>query len=225
MLRHFFSLFYAFVFVASASTIAQELPENPYELSQAVATKTFERIKAERQAINENPEVMRTIMKEEMLPHIDYQFAAFKVLGKHFRSVPREKLSEYVKVFRSYLVTSYAVALNYYDDQEVIFEPASSIEGKKAVTVRAVIKDEGRPDIKLAFQVRKNTKTNKWKAYDLVAEGISMVDSKRSEFESVLRQEGIDKVIEIMREAIASPVDLDGETAKEDFAPSQSDAS
>lgn len=189
---------------------AQEPDEqNPYQLVEDVAMKTFNRMKDNEQQIKQNPEVLRTIMEEELLPHIDYQFAAFMVLGKHFKSVPKDKLSEYVQVFRQYLITTYAVAMGYYDNQTVVFEPETELDSdKKTVTVRAVVKDDTRPDIKIAFKVRKDSRTNEWKAYDMVAEGISMLNSKRSEFESILRQEGIDAVIKLMREKIEKPVEL-----------------
>ncbi|WP_218310207.1 MlaC/ttg2D family ABC transporter substrate-binding protein [Alteromonas antoniana] len=194
---------------AFATATAQEVNEqNPYELVEDVAMKTFDRIKANQDAIKQDPEMLRTIMEEELVPHIDYQFAAFMVLGKHFKSVPRDKLSEYVSVFRQYLITTYAVAMGYYDNQEVIFEPEGEFDDKKSVTVRAVVQDPTRPEINIAFKVRKDSKTNEWKAYDMVAEGISMLNSKRSEFESILRQDGIDAVIAIMRDKIEKPVQL-----------------
>ncbi|WP_414829864.1 phospholipid-binding protein MlaC [Alteromonas sp. H39] len=197
---------------AFATATAQEVNEqNPYALVHDVAMKTFDRIKANQDAIKQDPEMLRTIMEEELVPHIDYQFAAFMVLGKHFKSVPRDKLSEYVSVFRQYLITTYAVAMGYYDNQEVIFEPEGEFDDKKSVTVRAVVQDPTRPEIKIAFKVRKDSKTNEWKAYDMVAEGISMLNSKRSEFESILRQDGIDAVIAIMRDKIEKPVELNQE--------------
>ncbi len=201
---------------------AQEINEqNPYELVKGVASKTFDRIKANQEAVKADPEMLRTIMEEELVPHIDYKFAAFMVLGKHFKSVPQEKMGEYITVFRQYLITSYAVAMGYYDNQTVQFEPESSFDDKKSVTVRAVVQDPKRPEIKIAFKVRKDSKTNEWKAYDMVAEGISMLNSKRSEFESILRQDGIDAVIALMRDKIGKPVELnqdepidfDGESA------------
>lgn len=200
-------------------TQAQEVNgQNPYELVKDVATRTFDRIKSNREAIKQNPEMLRTIMEEELVPHIDYQFAAFMVLGKHFKSVPKDKLGEYVTTFRKYLITTYASAMGYYDNQEVLFEPESDFADKKSVTVRAVVKDDSRPDIKIAFKVRKDDRTNQWKAYDMVAEGISMLNSKRSEFESILRQDGIDAVISLMKDKIAQPVELKdlagGESAK-----------
>lgn len=200
---------------AQFHAMATEIDNNdPYKLVETVAMKTFDRIKANQEKLKTDRNFLRTIMEEELLPHIDYQFAAFMVLGKYFKSVPKEKLNEYVTVFREYLITTYSVAMGYYDNQTVLFEPSSDFSDKKSVTVRAVIQDPVRPEIKIAFKVRKDSKTNQWKAYDMVAEGISMLNSKRSEFEEMLRQEGIDAVIAVMREKIAQPVEFENQTAQ-----------
>jgi phospholipid transport system substrate-binding protein len=193
----------------TASSAHAAKQDDPYLMIQEVAGLTFERMKKEKDAIKQDPELLRKVMEEELLPYIDYRFSAFKVLGKYAQKVPREKLLEFVSVFREYLITSYAVALGYYDDQFVEFAPAIDFDGRSDVTVRAVIKDDERPDIKVAFKVRKDRKSNEWQAYDMVAEGISLLSSKRSEFESVLRQEGIDRVIELMRESIEQPIVLE----------------
>ncbi len=193
----------------TASSAHAAKQDDPYLMIQEVAGLTFERMKKEKDAIKQDPELLRKVMEEELLPYIDYRFSAFKVLGKYAQKVPREKLLEFVSVFREYLITSYAVALGYYDDQFVEFAPAIDFDGRSDVTVRAVIKDDERPDIKVAFKVRKDRKSNEWQAYDMVAEGISLLSSKRSEFESVLRQEGIDRVIELMRESIDQPIVLE----------------
>lgn len=202
-------------FVSVSAAQAEIAKDNPYQMVEEVASKTFGRMKDSQDAIKADPELLRTIMEEELLPYIDYQFAAYMVLGKHFKSVPRDKVGEYVKVFREYLITKYAIALGYYDNQTVQFEPRSDIEGKKSVTVRALILDPQRPEIKIAFKVRKSKKTKEWKAYDMVAEGISLLSSQRSEFESILRQEGIDKVISIMQSQIEQPVKLQNDASQE----------
>ncbi|MDO6695101.1 ABC transporter substrate-binding protein [Aliiglaciecola sp. 3_MG-2023] len=200
--------------VVGLSANGQTIDEtNPYSMVKDVASQTFDRIKREKQKITEDPEVLRAIMKEELLPHVDYKFSAFKVLGKYVTKAEKSQLQEFVAVFREYLVTTYAVAMGYYDDQTVVFEPESDFENERSVTVRAIVKDGERPDIKIAFKVRKDRKTNEWKAYDMVAEGISMLSSKQSEFESILRQQGIDKVIELMREKIEQPISLEKKEA------------
>ena len=197
----------AVILIFSSVVSAEEV--NPYKLLEDVATKTFARIKDEHTEIQKDPEILRTIIEQDLLPYIDYNFAALKVLGKHFRTVPKEKIPEFIQVFRQYLITTYALALTYYNGQEVIFQPMQDTPEDKTATVRAVVKEPGRPDIKISFKLRKNTKTNEWKAYDMVAEGISLLSSKQSEYESILRQDGIQKVIDIMKEKIAQPITLE----------------
>lgn len=193
--------------VCGGQVMAQEV-KNPYELVAEVATITFDRIKNERDEIDKNPELLRTIMEQELLPYIDYKFSALKVLGKHFKSVPKEKIPEFIKVFRDYLITTYALAMAQYNDQTVVFDPPKGVKGKRSATVRALIKSKDRPDIKLAFKVRLNKKAHQWKAYDMVAEGISLLSSKQSELASVIRQEGIDKVIVMLAEKNKQPIVL-----------------
>jgi phospholipid transport system substrate-binding protein len=184
--------------------------EDPYEMVQSVASKTFDRIKAEQQGIAEDPEILRLIMEEELMPYIDYRFSAYKVLGKYSREADKKDLLEFITVFRQYLITSYAVAMGYYDNQTVEFEPQRDFDDRNDVTVRAVVKDDSRPDIKVAFKVRKDRRSGEWQAYDMIAEGISLLSSKQSEFESILRKDGIQEVIRQMRASINQPIKLEG---------------
>jgi phospholipid transport system substrate-binding protein len=46
----------------------QEQGTNPYVLLETVATKTFSRLKKESQLIDENPELLRKVIEEELLP-------------------------------------------------------------------------------------------------------------------------------------------------------------
>ena len=193
------------------SGMTQAQDKNPYVMIEDVATKTFSRIKKERQFIETDPELLRKVMEEELLPYVDYNFSALKVLGKYYKKVPREKIPEYISVFRSYLITTYALAMAYYDGQDVEFQPVRDVTNERTVTVRAVVKEPGRPNINLAFKLRKNKKTNEWKAYDMVAEGISLLSSKQSEFESILRKDGLQKVIDLMNNTISKPISINAQ--------------
>ena len=172
---------------------------NPYLLVKDLATNTFEKLRVDREQIENDPKHLIMIVEEELMPYIDHELASFIVLGKYFKSVPNSKLSDYVSAFRTHLLHSFSNAMAYYTDQTVIFEPPPDFEGKSALTVKALISAKGEPDIDVAFKVRKSNKDDTWKAYDLVAQGVSLINTKRSEFQPILRQEGIDKVIELMQ--------------------------
>ncbi len=209
-MRNWFNLLFTGLLILSSSPMVNAQEEvNPYQMLEDVATKTFERIKKEHKQIEANPELLRDVMEQELLPYVDYTFSALKVLGKHFRTVPKEKVPEFIQVFRQYLITTYALAMAYYDGQEVEFQPRRQLNGEKTVTVRAVVKEPGRPDINIAFKLRKSKKTNEWKAYDMVAEGISLLSSKQSEFESILRQDGIQAVIDLMNDRVNKPINIE----------------
>jgi phospholipid transport system substrate-binding protein len=132
------------------------------------------------------------------------------VLGKYYKTIPKEKLPEYFSVFRSYLITTYALALTYYDGQDVTFEPAREIPiNKKKVTVKAMILEPGRDNIILAFAVRKDKKTNMWKAYDMKAQGVSVISGVQTVFHPILsKKDGIEKVIDLMKSTINRPISI-----------------
>jgi len=184
--------------VVSFNTYGNE-PQNPQVLLEQVANATFARIEQEKQQIATDPNHLRSIMEQELMPHVDHRFAAFKVLGKHFRTVPKDKLPEFVSEFRQYLVSNFAVALASYDGQEVLFQPIQDIGKGKEMSVKAIIRESGRPDINITFKLRKSKKSQQWKTYDLVAEGISLLSSKRNEFSSLIRQQGIQAAIDAMK--------------------------
>tara|TARA_R110002153_G_scaffold110189_1_gene251139 strand:- start:14431 stop:15051 length:621 start_codon:yes stop_codon:yes gene_type:complete len=184
-------------FAASASQ-----SDDPYVFVKDVASVTFAKMKQDQTLIKNDPEALRNIVEQQLMPHVDHVYAALSVLGTQAKDIPREKLELYFEQFRLYLLTTYSNSLSSYTNQIVEFEPSRPTENKKTVSVKALIKEAGKPDISITFQVRRN-KEGQWKAFDLVAEGISLVQSKRAEFAPMIRQKGIDSVIDFMREKSA----------------------
>ena len=188
------------IFVLTISFGASAIQsDDPYMFVKDVGTATFDRMKQDQALIKNDPQALSKIVEQQLMPHVDHVYAALSVLSTQAKDIPREKLDLFFEQFRLYLLTTYSTALSSYSNQTVEFEPSRPIEGKKTVSVRALIKESGKPDISITFQVRRN-KENQWKAFDLVAEGISMVQSKRAEFAPMIRQKGIDSVIDFMRE-------------------------
>ncbi|TOI05525.1 ABC transporter substrate-binding protein, partial [Vibrio parahaemolyticus] len=63
-----------------------------------------------------------------------------------------------------------------------------------------------RPNIKLEFKLRKDNKTDEWEAFDMVAEGISLLSSKQSEWNTKIRQDGILAVAQDLEKLAAEPI-------------------
>ena len=53
-------------------------------------------------------------------------------------------------------------------------------------------------------------KDKEWRAYDMMAEGISLLDAKQTELHGILRQQGIEYVIELLDKKSKLPVQFRG---------------
>ena len=167
---------------------------NPYDMVEAVANNTFTRFHQDIDIIKTNPDHLKLIVSDELMPYIDYKYASYKVMGIHLKATTKDQRERFVKAFQGYLVSTYAQAFTEYTDQQVKFAPAKDFSGEKMVDVNVDLIEAGRPAIKLMFKVRR-LKDGSWKAFDLVAEGVSLLASKSSEISNLIRQKGIDSVI------------------------------
>ena len=173
--------------------------KDPYLMIKTVAGKTFKRFADEQQAIQKDPNILKKIVREELMPYINYKYSAFKVIGKHLKKTTAQERKDFVPVFREYLVTSYAQVFTLYKKQPVEFAPAKNFSDKKIVAVDTRVMMTGRDNIDVSFKVRKNRKTNEWKAFDMVAEGVSLLDSKQAELGGIIRQKGLPYVTELLK--------------------------
>ena len=167
---------------------------NPYDMVEAVANNTFARFHQDIDIIKTNPDHLKLIVSDELMPYIDYKYASYKVMGIHLKATTKDQRERFVKAFQGYLVSTYAQAFTEYTDQHVRFAPGKDFSGEKMVDVNIELIEPSRPTIKLMFKVRR-LKDGSWKAFDLVAEGVSLLASKSSEISNLIRQKGIDSVI------------------------------
>ena len=180
--------------IMSNSVSATEVEVSPYVVLEKTGQQLFSRIAANQKELKAFPLTMRTIVEEELMPSIDYKYAAYKILGKHLRKTTPEQRSKFVESMRFYLVRTYATALKQYKNQQVIFETDKPTNGKRIVSVSTKIIDNNRPTINIEFKMRQNKKTKQWKAFDMVVEGISLLSSKQAELSRRIAKQGVDQV-------------------------------
>lgn len=173
--------------------------KDPYLMIKTVANLTFKRFANEHVAIRQDPNLLKKIVREELMPYINYKYSAYKVIGSHLKKTTEAQRKAFVPVFRDYLVTSYAQVFTLYDNQPVEFYPAKSFKDKKIVAVGTRVIMPDRDPISISFKVRRNSKTQEWKAFDMVAEGVSLLDSKQKELAGLIRQKGLPYVTELLK--------------------------
>lgn len=182
---------------------------SPYVLMQQASDKLFADIKNNQAKIKKDPNYLRTIVRNDLLPYVQVNYAGSLVLGSHFKSTTPEQREKFFKAFSDFIEQAYAQVLTAYTDQNIQIEPAKEVGDKNLVSIRVnIVQNGGQAPIKLDFKWRKNSKTDEWQAYDMVAEGVSMVVTKQNEWSGILRQQGIDALTAQIQKSAAAPVTL-----------------
>ena len=182
----------------------------PYQMMKQVSEHAFARLKAEQDQVQQDPNHLKVIVDEELMPYVNEKYAALKLLGPNLKGAKREDVGQFIVAFRAYLVSSYAQVLTQYTDQTIEFGPEPKLDPKKSITsIKVDIVDTPRPNIKLEFKLRRDKKSGEWQAFDMIAEGISLLSSKQSEWSTKLRQEGIVPVAQELEELAKQPIRLE----------------
>jgi phospholipid transport system substrate-binding protein len=184
-------LFLLGLFFFLAPGLAQEL--GPEELVKKMTSDVMTAIKTDKQLAAGDRQKALKLAEEKILPHIDFEEAARLAVGRAWRDATPEQRKKLVEEFRSMLVRTYSNALQGYEGQEMKVLPSRVKPGESEATVRNQFTRAGGKPVPIDYQMRKTG--SGWKIYDITVEGISLVLTYRSEFDQVVKQEGIDGLI------------------------------
>ncbi len=211
MLKITLKTWFAKIVVISTALFAMQsvmANDNPYLLMQNASDKLFSDIKANQAKITQDPNYLKNIVRQDLMPYVHVNYAGSLVLGQHFKTTTPEQRNKFFTAFDQFFVQAYAQALTMYKDQKVEIEQPKDVSDSKVSIRVKVIQSGNQAPINLNFYWRKNSKDGKWQVYDMAAEGVSMVDTKKQEWCSILRKDGIDALTEQVQKAANVPVTL-----------------
>lgn len=197
--------------IALSTLISQNVfaATSPYILMQQTSDKLFGDIKSNQSKIKADPNYLRTIVRNDLMPHIHVKYAGQLVLGKNLASATDAQKEAFFNAFGQFVEQAYAQVLTQYTNQKVDIENEKPLGDKTIVSIRVnVLPSDNAQPIKLDFKWRKNSRTGEWQAYDMAAEGISMIATKQNEWSGILRQKGIDALTAQVAQSAKQPVTL-----------------
>jgi len=114
--------------------------------------------------------------------HFDFHEMSRRVLGKQWRTLSNEQKDQFVTLFTQLLQYAYIGKVEDYVDKKIEFK-GQRIKGKRAeVQTLLVDKDKSIPVSYIML-----LKGDKWMAYDIVVEGVSLVRNYMEQIRSLLR--------------------------------------
>ena len=175
----------------------------PEELVRRVTQEVLDAIKSDAQLAAGDRQRMLKLAEDKVLPHIDFREAARLALGRSWARATPEQRKQVVAEFRAMLVRTYASAIDAYRGQTLQVLPVRMKPADTDVTVRNRYLRPGATAVMIEYQMRKTAQG--WKIYDIVVEGVSLVITYRSEFDAVVKQDGIEGLIRRLAEKNTPP--------------------
>jgi len=124
---------------------------------------------------------------------VDTGWIAKFVLGQYWRDIDEDKQNKYKKLYHKYLLQSYVPEFKTYTDEKLKFL-GSEEEFKNEYVVKTEIVSPDGKIYRVDYKVRENDK-KEYKIFDIVAEGISLITTHRSEFGSIVSRKSVDFLI------------------------------
>jgi phospholipid transport system substrate-binding protein len=188
---------------ATAVATAQIVDDKgPNELIESVAQTLLNELDGHREELKREPQKIRALVDEYLLPYFDTEYAARLVLARHWRDATPEQRKRFVDAFYQSMLQNYGEALLEFTPDRLTILPFRGDPDDKRATVRTeVVRDNG-TRVPVNYTLRRTPEG--WKAWDVTIEGISYIKSFRTDFGSEIDQKGLEAVIERLESQASS---------------------
>jgi phospholipid transport system substrate-binding protein len=145
-----------------------------------------------------------TFVDHALETNVDFERVSALILGKYWKDATPVQRDKFKKEFRLLLVRTYTTAFTEYANWKIRYLPLEMAPTDKKVMVRTEILQDGAQPVAVNYRMM-DEEAKGWKVYDVLIEGISLLQNYRSSFNDEIAQGGsLDKLITHLEERNAS---------------------
>ncbi len=183
---------------------------SPVGVLQNVANQMIADLQRNKVTLKSNRQYVYSLANKLVVPHVDVDEMSRRVLPPQtWSQATAAQRSAFEHQFIELLVHTYASALASYTDQTVEFYPIrGGYAGRHTVEVNSQITStSGAPPVDVKYRLI--NEGGSWKLFDMSVEGVSVIESFRSQFADVLAQGDINALTQRLAEHNAHPAESD----------------
>ena len=168
---------------------------SPVDLLQNTSNQLISALQRNQATLRTKPQIVYGIVNQILLPHVDIMSMSSKALGRDawLRATPMQRQA-FAQQFVTLLIRTYSSALAQYTNERVNFLPIrGDYTNQSHVQVNSIIVRESGPSINLSYRMTRVG--GQWMLYDFSVDGVSIIESFRSQFVEELQHSGIDGLI------------------------------
>lgn len=177
----------------------QSFAGSPQNMLEDAANNVLNALKSNSAKVKSDPGYVNSIVHRYIIPQVDVYGMSRSVLGREaWQKASANQKQLFTTNFVQLVVRTYSRALKDYSGEKVVFLPIrGGYEGQRFVKVSSVIKRTNGQDIPISYSLV--AKGSGWKIYDMSVEGVSLLQSYRSQFAQYLKDHSMDALIDKLK--------------------------
>ena len=128
----------------------------------------------------------------------DFTELSKRTLGQNWGKLNPDQQKEFVELYTSLLEDVYANAIMTYTDEKIAFGKEVALTENTVEIRSTVLRKSG--DILIDYRVI--MKDGSWRVYDVVIEGVSLINNYRTQFKDILSNNSPEALLETLRKKV-----------------------
>lgn len=171
---------------------------SPVPMLEETSHQILATLKKNKVNLKNNSQVIYEAVERYLLPNVDVSGMSRSVLGrKAWGEASSADKQHFSKAFTQLVIRTYATPLAEYTDETIKFMPIRGSLESRFIRVNSIIIRSKGKNIPLSYSLI--ARDGKWKIYDLSVEGVSLLQSFRSQFAEVLQNSSMQELIKQMQ--------------------------
>ncbi|NOX20501.1 MAG: ABC transporter substrate-binding protein [Nitrospirae bacterium] len=172
------------------------LASGPLETLKDAVDDVIEILKKPELKGPEHEEERKRAIREAVSRVFDFREMAKRSLSRYWRKLDDKQREEFVELYRGLLERTYLKRIEAYQNERIVYK-GERIRDRYALVKTIVITDK-QVEIPVDYKLIKREKG--WMVYDVVIEGVSLVNNYRKQFKSIIRRSSYDGLVKMLRQ-------------------------
>ena len=148
------------------------------------------------------PQERQTQIRQAVLGRFGFEEMAQRSMAQHWRTLTPQQRQEFVELFTDLLQRSYMNRIeNYKAGPQGVRYPKEDISGDQAVVHTEIMSERDPQPATVDYHLLH--KDGDWKVYDIVIEGVSLVNNYRTQFNTIMLKDSYAGLVKQMRTKLA----------------------
>jgi len=175
-------------------TVQSAVAGSPTEAMKSTIDETLKIVQDKDLKQPGRTEERRRRLEQVVGDRFDYQEMSRRALGAPWNTLSDKDKEEFVALFRTLLINSYADKIETYSGEGVQYINERTEKDYAEVRTKVL---NGKVEIPLDYRLL--NKGDNWRVYDVVVDGVSLVNNYRGQFSKILRSSTFADLVDQLR--------------------------